>query len=108
MTDEESSGAGGRAAVAHGVAADAGLCAEATDFDAWVACRGTVTPTITVEGRAGHAEMPQPHWSDGGAVNAIEKIVPVLEGVRGLARRLAHARRPSPPAALPRATSCRC
>ncbi len=60
VTDEESSGAGGRAAVAHGVRADAGLCAEATDFDAWVACRGTVTPTITVEGRAGHAEMPQP------------------------------------------------
>jgi acetylornithine deacetylase len=84
VTDEESSGAGGRAAVARGVGADAGLCAEATDFDAWVACRGTVTPTITVEGRAGHAEMPQPHWSDGGAVNAIEKIVPVLEGVRGL------------------------
>ena len=84
VTDEESSGAGGRAAVDHGVRADAGLCAEATDFDAWVACRGTVTPTITVEGRAGHAEMPQPHWSDGGAVNAIEKIVPVLEGVRGL------------------------
>jgi len=84
VTDEESSGAGGRAAVARGVGADAGLCAEATDFDAWVACRGTVTPTITVEGRAGHAEMPQPHWSDGGAVNAIEKIVPVLEGVRAL------------------------
>ncbi len=84
VTDEESSGAGGRAAVARGVGADAGLCAEATDFDAWVACRGTVTPTISVEGRAGHAEMPQPHWSDGGAVNAIEKIVPVLEGVRAL------------------------
>ena len=84
VTDEESSGAGGRAAVARGVRADAGLCAEATDFDAWVACRGTVTPTITVAGRAGHAEMPQPHWSDGGAVNAIEKMMPVLEGVRVL------------------------
>ena len=84
VTDEESSGAGGRAAVAHGVAADAGLCAEATDFDAWVACRGTVTPTITVEGRAGHAEMPQPHWRDGGAVNAIEKMALVFDGIRGL------------------------
>ena len=54
VTDEESSGAGGRAAVAHGVRADAGIAAEATDFDAWVSCRGTVTPTITVPGRAGH------------------------------------------------------
>ncbi len=84
VTDEESSGAGGRAAVAHGVKADAGIAAEPTDFDAWVSCRGTVTPTITVAGRAGHAEMPQPDWRDGGAVNAIEKLVMVLEGVGAL------------------------
>lgn len=84
VTDEESSGAGGRAAVAHGVRADAGIAAEATDFDAWVSCRGTVTPTITVAGRAGHAEMPQPDWRDGGAVNAIEKLVTVLNGVAAL------------------------
>jgi acetylornithine deacetylase len=84
VTDEESSGAGGRAAVAHGVKADAGIAAEATDFDAWVSCRGTVTPTITVAGRAGHAEMPQPDWQDGGAVNAIEKLVTVLSGVGAL------------------------
>jgi acetylornithine deacetylase len=84
VTDEESSGAGSRAAVAHGVRADAGIAAEATDFDAWVTCRGTVTPTITVAGRAGHAEMPQPAWQDGGAVNAIEKLVAVLNGVGAL------------------------
>jgi len=84
VTDEESSGAGGRAAVARGVRADAGIAAEATDFDAWVSCRGTVTPTITVAGRAGHAEMPQPDWRDGGAVNAIEKLVAVLGGVSAL------------------------
>ena len=84
VTDEESSGAGGRAAVAHGVKADAGIAAEATDFDAWVSCRGTVTPTITVAGRAGHAEMPQPDWRDGGAVNAIEKLVAVLNGMGAL------------------------
>ena len=84
VTDEESSGAGGRAAVAHGVKADAGIAAEATDFDAWVSCRGTVTPTITVAGRAGHAEMPQPDWRDGGAVNAIEKLVAVVNGMGAL------------------------
>ena len=83
-TDEESSGAGGYMCVRHGVKADAGIAAEATAFDAWVSCRGTVTPTITVAGRAGHAEMPQPDWREGGAVNAIEKLVAVLNGIGAL------------------------
>ena len=96
VTDEESSGAGGRMAVERGVKADAGIAAEPTDFDAWVSCRGTVTPTITVEGRAGHAEMPQPDWREGGAVNAIEKLVPLLDGITGAARGMARA--PGPPA----------
>ena len=107
VTDEESSGAGGRAAVAHGVRADAGIAAEATDFDAWVSCRGTVTPTITVAGRAGHAEMPQPDWRDGGAVNAIEKLVAVLNGDGRAARGVEGAPRPPAPAARARATSSR-
>ena len=84
VTDEESSGAGGHMAVERGVKADAGIAAESTDFDAWVSCRGTVTPTITVEGRAGHAEIPQPDWRQGGAVNAIEKLVPLLNGIQAL------------------------
>jgi acetylornithine deacetylase len=84
VTDEESSGAGGHMAVAHGVRADAGIAAEATDFDAWVSCRGTVTPTITVAGRAGHAEMTQPGWREGGAVNAIEKLMPLMAGIQAL------------------------
>lgn len=84
VTDEESSGAGGWSAARHGVAADAGIALEGTDFEAQIACRGTLTPTITVEGRAGHAEEAQPHWTAGGAVNAIEKLAPVLEGVRTL------------------------
>jgi acetylornithine deacetylase len=83
-TDEESSGAGGYMCVQHGVKAAAGIAAEATAFDAWVSCRGTVTPTITVSGRAGHAEMPQPDWRQGGAVNAIEKMVAVLNGMGAL------------------------
>ena len=59
-SDEESSGAGSLACVAHGVKADAGICAEPTGFDVWVACRGTVMPIITVPGRAGHAECRTP------------------------------------------------
>jgi acetylornithine deacetylase len=83
-TDEESSGAGGHMCVRRGVSADAGIVAEPTGFDAWVSCHGTVSPVITVAGRAGHAEMPQPDWREGGAVNAIEKLAPVLEGVKAL------------------------
>jgi acetylornithine deacetylase len=84
VTDEESSGAGGFAAVAHGVRADAGICAEPTDFDVWVACRGSLTPVITIPGRPGHAEMRQPHWRAGGAVNAIDKLRLVLDAVARL------------------------
>jgi len=84
VTDEESSGAGGRRSVERGVKADAGIAAESTAFDAWVSCRGTVTPTITVEGRGGHAEIPQRDWREGGAVNAIEKLVPLLNGIQAL------------------------
>lgn len=84
VTDEESSGAGGFAAVERGVRADAALCGEPTGFDTWVACRGSLTPVITVEGRAGHAELAQPHWRDGGAVNAIEKAQVVLAAVKAL------------------------
>jgi len=89
VTDEEWNGAGSLAAVAHGVSADAGVIPEATGFEPWIACRGVVNPTITVRGRPGHAEMPQPDWREGGAVNAIEKAVVVLEAVRELRERWA-------------------
>ena len=81
VTDEESSGAGGIAAVAHGVRADAGIIPEPTGFDVWIVCRGAMTATITVPGRPGHAEIAQPHWRAGGAVNAIEKSSLVLDAL---------------------------
>ena len=83
-TDEESSGVGAWSAVQHGVRADAGICAEPTGFDVFAACRGISTGVMTVEGRSGHAEMPQPHWSAGGAVNAIEKALPLIDSLRRL------------------------
>ena len=83
-TDEESSGAGAYACAARGVRADAGLCAEPTGFDVWVACRGGVNPTVRVVGRTGHAEMHHPHWRHGGPVNAIEKMSIVLDAIRAL------------------------
>ena len=57
-------------------------------------------------GRPGHAEVRQPDWRLGGAVNAIEKAVAVLEAIASL--REAWASRPelshpylSPPSLLP-------
>jgi acetylornithine deacetylase len=83
-TDEESSGGGSIAAVTHGITADAVIVPEPSGFDAWVACRGSLNPTITVMGRAGHTEIAQPHWQEGGAVNAIEKAMIVVDALRRL------------------------
>lgn len=82
VTDEESTGAGGLAAVAHGIRGDAMIVTEPTGLDVWRACRGTLLPTVTVHGRPGHAGIPQPDWCDGGAVNAIERMLPLLGAMR--------------------------
>jgi acetylornithine deacetylase len=87
VTDEEWNGAGALALAARGTTADAGIVPEATGFEPWIACRGVLNPTVTVTGRPGHAEMPQPDWREGGAVNAIEKTTVVLEAVRALRER---------------------
>jgi acetylornithine deacetylase len=83
-TDEESSGAGGTALVERGLRADAGIVTEATGFDTWIACRGSEYGVIRVPGRPGHAEVQQPGWRDGGAVNAIEKATVVIDAIRSL------------------------
>ena len=86
VTDEESSGMGSWSVVERfrerGLQPDAGLCAEPTEFEAWVACRGILKPRLTIPGRAGHSQEPQPGWREGGAVNAIDKLVPILTEVR--------------------------
>jgi len=83
-TDEESSGAGGTALVEHGLRADAGVVTEPTGFQTWIACRGSDYGVVTVPGRPGHAEVRQPDWRLGGAVNAIEKAVVVLDAIASL------------------------
>jgi acetylornithine deacetylase len=83
-TDEESSGAGGTALVERGLRADGGIVTEATGFDVWVACRGSEYCRVSVPGRPGHAEVRQPDWRHGGAVNAIEKATVVIEAIRSL------------------------
>ena len=86
-TDEESSGAGGTALVERGLRADAAVVTEPTGFQVWVACRGSEYCVVRVPGRPGHAEVRQPDWRDGGAVNAIEKAMIVVEAIGALRTR---------------------
>ncbi|MGH2916845.1 MAG: M20 family metallopeptidase, partial [Solirubrobacteraceae bacterium] len=105
-TDEESSGAGASALVAHGLRADAGVVTEPTDFRVWVACRGSEYGVVRVPGRPGHAEVRHPDWRSGGAVNAIEKAAVVMDAIAALRDAWgaeARLRHPflSPPSLLP-------
>ena len=88
-TDEESSGAGGSALVARGLHADGAIVTEPTGLQVWTCCRGSSYAEVTVPGRAGHAEVPQPAWQDGGAVNAVEKTTVVLRALQELRERWA-------------------
>jgi acetylornithine deacetylase len=83
-TDEESSGAGGTGLVDRGLQADAAVVTEPTGHKVWVACRGSEYGIVRVPGRPGHAEVRQPGWRNGGAVNAIEKAGVVLDAIRSL------------------------
>lgn len=88
-TDEEWNGAGTLACVGHGVRADAAIVPEPTDLDVVIAQRGILGGTVTVAGRPGHAEYPPGDWRTGGAVNAIEKTMPVLAALQRLRERWA-------------------
>lgn len=84
VTDEETTGMGTVAAIQRGYRADACLVPEPSSFETWVAHRGILYATITVEGRPAHAEIPQPHWTAGGGVNAIDGMRRVLDGLDAL------------------------
>ncbi len=84
VTDEESTGAGALASVAHGVVADGGIVPEPTALSLWPGTRGSLMPEIVVPGRAGHAGFPHEHWTAGGPVNAIEKMQVVLAALHAL------------------------
>jgi len=83
VTEEESTGAGGLAS-ARTLRADAAIVPEPSALAVWVACRGSLLSTITVEGRAGHAGIAPRHPDRGGAVNAIEKAAYLVEAIRRL------------------------
>lgn len=71
VVDEEAGGMGTLAFVDRGYRADACILAEPTGMSIAPLCRGILWGKLCIEGRSGHIEMPQPHWSAGGAVDAI-------------------------------------
>jgi len=83
-TDEESSGVGGLACARRGVSADFAIVTEPSSLEVWPACRGSAYCSIELDGRAGHAEQEHPHFTEGGAVNAIEGARHLLAGVDSL------------------------
>lgn len=84
VTDEESTSAGALATVARRPRADAAIVTEPTGLNIGIACRGSLMPTITIPGVAGHAAAIQPHWRHGGAVSAVEKSATVLTALARL------------------------
>jgi acetylornithine deacetylase len=88
VTDEESTGAGGLAS-ARTLRPDAAVVTEPTALEVAVACRGSLLPSISIEGRSGHAGIPPHPPEEGGAVNAIEKAALVLDAITRLRERWA-------------------
>ena len=81
VVDEEAGGMGTLALVDRGYRADGAIIPEPTDLHVAPLCRGIVWGRLTIPGRAGHIEMPQPHWRDGGAVDAISLGCTFLDAI---------------------------
>ncbi len=84
VPEEETSCMGTLSCCQRGYRADAAIIPEPTDMQVLIAMRGGIYGKITVFGRAGHAEMTQPHWSQGGAVNAITKANKIITALEDL------------------------
>jgi acetylornithine deacetylase len=82
--DEELNGMGTAACCQRGYKADAALIPEPSHFRIILARRGLLYGTLTVPGRSGHAEANHPHRLEGGAVNAIEKAMLLINALKQL------------------------
>jgi acetylornithine deacetylase len=84
VPEEEITEMGTLACCQKGYKADATIIPEPINGDILVAMRGNAGGKVTVFGRAGHADELQPHWSVGGAVNAIFKSVKIIQAFEEL------------------------
>ena len=84
VVDEEAGGMGTLALMAAGNRADGCIITEPTDLQIAPLCRGILWGKIVIEGRAGHIELKQGDWRDGGAVDAIDKGLVYLRVIKNL------------------------
>ena len=84
VVDEEAGGMGTLALVAAGNRADGCIITEPTALQIAPLCRGILWGKIVIEGRAGHIELVQRDWREGGAVDAIDKGLLYLKAIRNL------------------------
>ena len=84
VPDEEITSMGTLSCCQKGYKADAAIIPEPSNMNIYVAMRGNMLGKITVFGRAGHGDETQPHWKEGGAVNAISKAVKVIQALEEL------------------------
>lgn len=89
VVDEEAGGMGTLAVVDRGYRAAGAIIPEPTDLNVAPLCRGILWGRVTIPGRASHIEMPQPHWRDGGAVDAIPLGRTFLDAIDALNARWA-------------------
>ncbi len=79
--DEEFGNTGALCVVDRGYRADGCIVTEPTDLSIQPKHKGILWLRIDVKGRSGHAQVPQRHWTKGGAVSAIDKAIYVKEGL---------------------------
>lgn len=79
VVDEETGGMGTLAVVDRGYSADAAFMPEPTRCRVVPMCRGILWGELTLQGRSSHIEIPQAHWREGGAVDAIAKARLLLD-----------------------------
>ena len=65
---------------------DGGIMGEPTDLDLSILCRDIQWADVVVKSRTGHLEVEQPHWTEGGPVDAIRKARFILDAVDELNR----------------------
>lgn len=81
VVDEEAGGMGALALIDRGYRADGAIIPEPSDLNVAPLCRGILWGRITIEGRSGHIEIPQPDWHLGGAVDAIAIARRLLDAI---------------------------
>jgi len=88
VVDEEAGGMGTLALVDHIIEQQlpigAAILGEPTDLAVAPLSRGILWGEIVIKGRSGHIEVEQPHWRNGGAVDAIQKMLKVCKAIEWL------------------------